>query len=1554
VPTVSELTLKVKVDPRELQRLAKEFQDVGKTAERAAGKALPAFRRLEGNLKRLAAPLKRITGLFLNWKTAIAGVAGAAGLGMFTRALINAGREAETFITQLGVLFGTTEKQTKELFRAIREFAAPLPVTTREIVDAFVKLKSVNLKPTEEALKAIVSASLATGKSMQEITLAIQSINQISLRRFGIELRRTGDTATLAFGNVRVEVANTDKAIRKGLLDLFGKAFPDSIERASKDLDTATATMKSLLGDLLTEGGQPLTRELASIVNEINEWIKANKELLQQKIVAFAEQVAEGFRLIFEMGKSVVGLFRSELPGEISRIDTAFLALGETLLLTLKAMREVVEFRLKLAKIPRSVRAALGDIPALFEDQSATKSLEKDLANLDSRITSLSKALDNMAKGAVQRAIGGVSNLADTSKGLNDVLDTVGGNAGSAGEGIKDLDENTKNLNKSLEKQIEKLKFQVETFGLSEEAIIKHRAAVLIEQGADAKLVKQLEALELKLLKQKKARDELNKKLEATIKRRKEEHKGLQELKRQYEDIRRDALPESVRLMEELSERLTAINKAAAELPEIAAQAEETRRLVIAKFEKEITEALRREQIERLKATGDFTDAVKAAWLQLQDAAGSAFEATSQFFTDAFNEMRNTLADFVDNVIRGKFDSIKDLWKGLLASMSRIFSQFVAAIATQTIVLNIAPNLAGSLGISGGSNILGSILSPILSPLRSIGSSFIAGLTTNPFGAAGILGSGTTFMPFGATPTPPGLPSIPTVPGLPSPGPTPPPSGLGFNVGQILLLGAPLIGGGLGFLTGGVPGLIQGGLSGLGVLGGSILASSLGLGTLGGFVLGGIGGIVGGLLGGLLGSLFEKKPQIDIEIPKFGGNEREYQKALQEGLTVKVQDFIDAQMDEALAKSLIWIKTRKIDDVNDQIRKQVLDAISGTINQVFRFIDKLPAEMQPRLREVLRNTELRLAQTEDDFLLEFDEKSKDVNKLFKKLEQFLGGELQGRFLFAIRDFFTETLKSIGVLPEKAQELVEGKFQEFLKIKGREARAQAGQAFFDLVNAYVDVFNLINDNFGDAIREQISQIRALADELGFTGIPTFEQFKASLQTLIQEAELDPQIVEKYKALRQAILSTIDAITSSISGLVSSIGSLNATIVSLGGDAVDTTGATQQVVDTLRSLLQSGGLSLSEREGLLGQLASFANQLLAQEQARAQAELESRRQGLQQRIDALTREKELIQENFRARIEALQEELRAAEAFKSLSESIRGDLEGILFSPSAPLTGGEQMGMLQALIAAAQGGTTPEAIDRLRGLLTRGFELATRAFGVGSPEQQAVFTQVTTQLQDLQKLTEEKGARAEEIQAQIEALNEQQAAALKSIDATIQSVQSQMSDQVALSADVAENLRGLFEFIRDQELQILQERLNQLAEVTNVQGDAQLQALGTINNTLQQIKQLIEQGKVVPIGPPGQPSFGGGDFPVLRRFAHGGVITEPTLAVGLRSGRRTLMGEAGPEYVVPARGGAGAVTVTIGDIVVQGAADPEATAREVERRILDSVRRGRLARELRRVA
>lgn len=90
-----------------------------------------------------------------------------------------------------------------------------------------------------------------------------------------------------------------------------------------------------------------------------------------------------------------------------------------------------------------------------------------------------------------------------------------------------------------------------------------------------------------------------------------------------------------------------------------------------------------------------------------------------------------------------------------------------------------------------------------------------------------------------------------------------------------------------------------------------------------------------------------------------------------------------------------------------------------------------------------------------------------------------------------------------------------------------------------------------------------------------------------------------------------------------------------------------------------------------------------------------------------------------------------------------------------------------------------------------------------------------------------------------------------------------------------------------------------------------------------------------------------TVGGAPPSTQRRMAGGGVLTEPVLGVGLRSGTQYTLAENGPEGVVPLGGhgasrgaGAGGMGggIYVGQIIVQGATDPHKTALLVRQELL----------------
>ena len=135
--------------------------------------------------------------------------------------------------------------------------------------------------------------------------------------------------------------------------------------------------------------------------------------------------------------------------------------------------------------------------------------------------------------------------------------------------------------------------------------------------------------------------------------------------------------------------------------------------------------------------------------------------------------------------------------------------------------------------------------------------------------------------------------------------------------------------------------------------------------------------------------------------------------------------------------------------------------------------------------------------------------------------------------------------------------VEQEFEKYRNAGSREERAQIGQDFLASFSAFVDAFNIVEGNINDAIGETISSVNSLSRTLGFEAVPSLDELGAELEQLLQNAELDPETVQQYVELRNAIVSLTSEIVSSISSLIGKISQLNSTITGFGGSAVDLT-------------------------------------------------------------------------------------------------------------------------------------------------------------------------------------------------------------------------------------------------------------------------------------------------------------------------------------------------------------------------------------------------------------
>ncbi len=602
----------------------------------------------------------------------------------------------------------------------------------------------------------------------------------------------------------------------------------------------------------------------------------------------------------------------------------------------------------------------------------------------------------------------------------------------------------------------------------------------------------------------------------------------------------------------------------------------------------------------------------------------------------------------------------------------------------------------------------------------------------------------------------------------------------------------------------------------------------------------------------ILKGFFKKKPRLDLDFDSIkteAGRRAAFVKEILD------EDFFVDEIAQISVKRKAGLGVGG----DDKIKQILQETLEQAADNVLEIINRLPSDMAETLREQLSNTQLDIDTViKGERFLEFDAKGKEIKK---KFEQFINGELQAKFLFAIDDFLQTAFESLGVLPEAASEFLAGRLEDFKNTSSREERAQVGQELLEDFSAFVDAFNIIEGNAGDSITAAINSVKSLADTLGFDGVPSLEEFNARLRELLNNVELDASTVQDFVELRNAIIALRSEIVDSVINILGVVDQLNSTIVSIGGTAVDTTGYMNQAIDSIQGALEGGGLSLSEREGLLGQLNSLATGLLQAEQAAAQAAAEARaqaqRRGIESRIAGLEREKKLIEENFDTRLEALQEELRLAEEFASLTESIRETLRSIVFSAESVFTTVEQINMLQGELAGLQTELAStndperqiELARRMEDAFKTLFDLAGDAFGVNSPEFVAIFEQVTGGLSSLAEFTENASRSVEEINAEIERLNAERNVMLEGIDLRIETLREQLSaigsQNVQATFQASERVQALFEFMRNEAIAILEERLAQLEELEAAGIKTEIEGLQRISDLSQEMVNIDQQ-------------------------------------------------------------------------------------------------------------
>jgi len=223
--------------------------------------------------------------------------------------------------------------------RKIQDFASTTPFQVTEVTQAFIKLKALGLKPSEEALLSYGNTASAMGKSLNQMIEAVADAATGEferLKEFGIKSRSQGENVTFTFQGVAKTVKKNAAEIEEYLKGIGQVQFAgamaeqmDTINGKSSNLSDQIDKLYVALGDAgltkvfkdsldsminftnkMRESGTFINAIVAPIqwLGKVTETVALTFEDIGDKIGAFAAIAASALKFDFSAVKAIIKL----------------------------------------------------------------------------------------------------------------------------------------------------------------------------------------------------------------------------------------------------------------------------------------------------------------------------------------------------------------------------------------------------------------------------------------------------------------------------------------------------------------------------------------------------------------------------------------------------------------------------------------------------------------------------------------------------------------------------------------------------------------------------------------------------------------------------------------------------------------------------------------------------------------------------------------------------------------------------------------------------------------------------------------------------------------------------------------------------------------------------------------------------------------------------------------------------------------------------------------------------------------------------------------------
>jgi len=267
---VEVATLQFKADTKQLERSEKHLRDLGtesKKTEKSVEKLRKKLKQSANDSRYYGESTKKAVVGTRKLGKAFVGLAASLGLVAGAVKTVSIAREFDIINASLKTMTGSQAAADKA-FTRIQEFAATTPFDLQQVAGAFVKLKSLGLEPSEEALLSYGNTASAMGYSLNQMVEAVADASTMEFERlkaFGIKAKQSADEVTFIFQGVSTSVKKNSNDIQEYLLAIGQTEFAGAMAERAKTLDGAISNLGDTFDSLfltIAQGDQGIMNDV--------------------------------------------------------------------------------------------------------------------------------------------------------------------------------------------------------------------------------------------------------------------------------------------------------------------------------------------------------------------------------------------------------------------------------------------------------------------------------------------------------------------------------------------------------------------------------------------------------------------------------------------------------------------------------------------------------------------------------------------------------------------------------------------------------------------------------------------------------------------------------------------------------------------------------------------------------------------------------------------------------------------------------------------------------------------------------------------------------------------------------------------------------------------------------------------------------------------------------------------------------------------------------------------------------------------------------------------